>query len=207
MQISELETLAVGCGDIARGFKKLRSVFLLWSRKGVPGTKNPRSQLRETPPSSPPTELFSDGETACWKDCIEEWLVSNRCPWGPRHNHHVAEFVLGKRWRGDNFKNIWEYVGPRIGLNPTYGNISEKKNWRTRSLRSFEGLFDEYVQHLYESSNWLKSNCAENTSLWKNIHRRKKARLDNVVNSKPITIKQFTRILKDNHKEFPKLRG
>ena len=206
----DFEKLADACGDLARGFKKLKAVFKNWNENATPVSPSNSipSQIPSTPSSTPPSTPLHSLHAKSWQDTHEEWLLSKKSRWGPTFATKFANFVIGQRWRCDNFKNVWEYIGPRTDLNPNKENIAEKRYWRIRPYTVIEELYESYVQALMcVSPDLVKQHREVDSDLWREIHRGKKARLHNVLNAKPLSRKQFIRIVKDNHKVFSPLRG
>ena len=120
----------------------------------------------------------------------------------------VAEYVLGLRWRGDNFKNYWHYDGPlkRDGDPMCPG---EKRYWRTRSERTVERFYRD-CNILTGLADFVKDHRRANTKVWRELSKYKKLREathHSVTEPTPITFLAFKRIMKDNHKDFAPLRG
>lgn len=201
MDKNELETLAEGCGEIARGFKKLKAVFTSWSKSAVGDKRSPDSQSDSDAPDS-----LRD-KTKDWLETYEGWLMSRACHWGVKFERKFADFVIGKRWRTNNLKDLWQYNGPRTDFDPTQENIAKKEHWRPRKFNCLHELYHNYIEELTQTGELLRDHRDNDTLKWQAVHRGKKSRIYNVLNAKPITWKHFLSIAKDNHKEFPPLRG
>ena len=217
MQASTLKKAIEACGEIARGFKKLKACL----SEVLDGLGNKTPVSSQSPPVSEgeePVLRSSNSEKGillpqpCEPTSLEveegtNWLFSSKCRWGPKHGTHLAEFVIGRRWRADIFKNYWKYVGPRVGLEPTEHQTDCKKNWRSCSERQIVDMYETYKMELENSKDALK-NCREKkTKQWKALHGSRKGRVFNVIKSKPISMKAFVKIMRINHKEFSPLRG
>ena len=182
----EFGKLADACGDIARGFKKLKAVFKnCENTPPVSPSNSIPSQIPSTPPSTPPRTPLHSLLAKNWQDTYEEWLLSRESRWGPEFATQFAKFVIGQRWRSDNFKNVWEYIGPRTGLNPNKENIAEKRYWRTRPYTIIEELYEKYAEELVESIDLLKQHRYDNSVVWQEIHFNKRARVHNILNAIP----------------------
>ena len=207
MNISDLKLAADGCGELARGFKKLKAFLSSESVLSLWGQKNP--QQKETAVSdsdsdsadsqSTPTSLIRTNAKA-----IEKWALSRDAGWGPTHSEQLAHVMLGERWRGDNYKNYWRYVGPEA---ETRADLCARTSWDTVSYRTILKLYDVYGHRLEDIKCYLAEQRAGKTGVWEKVHRCKRKRIQHVMESTPIPMIEFTRIMKDNHKDLPPLRG
>ena len=139
------------------------------------------------------------------KEAIVKWGVSRMAHWGPPplHAAEVAVFMIGQRWRADNYKNYWHYVGSGLAQ----CDLGVKQNWRTVSYETVCDFYESYTQHIDGLKDYLVTQREDETEVWEKIHRGKKRRIDNVLDSTPITLPKFIQILKKNHKDLPPLRG
>ena len=79
--------------------------------------------------------------------------------------------------------------------------------WDTVSYRTILKLYEEYGRHLEDLKCYLEEQSAGKTNVWEKVHRCKRRRLNHVMESTPIPMIEFTRIMKDTHKDLPPLRG
>jgi len=258
---SDLKSLADGCGEIARGFKKLKaflsSGFVL-SLRGQSDPKKPETAVslqlpkpvwelgagfcpqcgyrtrhrgawnkhlrsmkhifpfmkQQLEAAGLPVSLPSDDESESVSSnesessvrfqAIVQWVLSRKAGWGPQHNEQLAQFMVGERWRGDNYKNYWRYVGPE---EETRADLCLRTNWNTVSHRTVCKLYDEYGERLEDLQEYLEEQSNGKTETWMKIHPSKRRRLKNVMEGTPISMIRFTRIMKDTHKDLPPLRG
>ena len=202
-ELKDLKLAADGCGEIARGFKKLRAFLLSDTMSNLLGTKrnqNSRFPVSQSASKIPVAVEPSDSKVISSEE-MEKWAVSRHAGWGPTHATQVAQFMIGSLWRGDNFKNYWRYVGGK----PL--NLEDKRNWATVSYKRVCLLYSEYKAHIDALKCYLLEQRTDQTDAWEQVHRVKRKRICNVLEIAAIPLTQFTRIMKDNHKDLPPLRG
>ena len=202
-ELKDLKLAADGCGEIARGFKKLRAFLLSDTMASLLGTKSPEKPPDTSLPVAVEPEIgnFGSDSKVISSEEMEKWAVSRHAGWGPTHATQVAQFMIGSLWRGDNFKNYWRYVGGK----PL--NLEDKRNWATVSYKRVCLLYSEYKAHIDALKCYLLEQRTDQTDAWVKVHRVKRKRICNVLEIAAIPLTQFTRIMKDNHKDLPPLRG
>ena len=183
MNTDDVEKLADACGEIARGFKKIRSVLL---RTGT---------VEELPPPVPtvPTELVRtfvlqyEHEVDCV--CDPKFI------WGAGYETSLYRIQLQNKIRADRYGNQWVMEGGR---------------WRSVSRRyidilhnELESCHSEVRQLLQNSSNGEFTNT---TGEHKMIKPSKWARRLDVINTE-LNPKHFRTFLVETHKELGPLRS
>ena len=108
--ISDLKMAADGCGEIARGFKKLRAFLSSETMISLFGTKSPEKGSESSEKGSESSEIGSESSDRYQKEfleaeVVEKWAISRESGWGCFFSLNLAEFIVGNRWRGDNLKN------------------------------------------------------------------------------------------------------
>ena len=202
-----LEKMEKALAQLSTAFRTLSKVFsLLMVEKGekLPisekkGVKVPNEDDEETPLQNVP-------DPPEWQEKVQDWLFSRRCRWGPQHGKHLAEFIIGRRWRGDLLKNFWKYTGPRTLLDPGLISVGERAYWQKVPESQVKALFEEYIEEIETSKEVILHAVSTQDTRWESLHGCRRGRLDNVLKSRPIPYNEFTRIMKEKHCEFPPLR-
>ena len=196
-----LEKMEKALAQLSTAFRTLSKVFsLLLVEKGA---KLPISEKKGVKVPIPEED---ESVAPIWQDKVHDWLLSKRCRWGPKHGTHLAEFIIGRRWRGDLLKNFWMYDGPRTALDPGLISVGERAYWRKVPESHVRRLFEEYSEEIETSKEVLLHAVSSQDARWESLHGCRRGRIDNVLKSTPIPYNDFTRIMKEKHCEFPPLR-
>ena len=213
-----LKKLAKGLGQMStalRTFEKVCGLLMVQSEQKVPISQpnpDPEQKSEQLGP------IYDSDETKCalgearsepphWYNELETWLFSKDCRWGPEHSLHVAKFCLGKRYRADKLGNCWTYDGPCEGLEPAPLSISKREHWRKTSMTTLRELHNNYSDEIENSKDFLMHCKKQKTKIWKSVRGSRQRRFNNVLKAKPINLKAFIKIAKENHCTMSPLRG
>ena len=146
---ADLKLLSEALGELARGFKKLKTVVdgLKISGVKVPIPESPRQNVPEE------TETVSEN----WGHFVpavvtsveaKEYLVSEKFKWALPENiaNQVYERLFGQRVRADKYKNQW------------VEDSENKKGWKKISMKEFEHLHEWPELLLADMSNIIEMN-------------------------------------------------
>ena len=188
MERKESEILAEACGELARGFKKLRGFFLNRSMVRPAGTKSPQN--------SDTCSVSSGTQTDTGTKSPRDFLTGiGNGAWGNGFLTNALEFSMEGRVRADRFKNYWV-------ADPSY-----KRGWRAISKPQFLKLFREAQKFMLRCKDLVdcrtkeeyeeKINGKLRETKWRRRHYIVRSELDYV------TFREFCR---DEHKRLPPLR-
>ena len=193
------------CGELARGFKKLKAELVKLSKQSrseKKGAKVPFMVALDEPDNDEKVQetAFSDslnpdlGDTLFW--------LGRKCCWGITHAHDVATYMVGENWRGDRFRNLWRLR--RVDCIPEVAH-----NWIPASETEFEHLYTVYLTMLTETYDALVDAQRDKNPIWTSIRSSKRKRFYNIRDATitPLDKKAFRKILVDNHRSLPALRG
>ena len=190
------------CGELARGFKKLKaelskhSATLETKKKGelVP------IMVALDPKSESEDEKVQENMIPDLDDAL--FWIGSTCCWGVRHARDLAKFMVGKRWRGDRFRNLWRLR--RFNLAP---EVSQ--NWTPAPDADFDRLYEAYISMTSDTYDALVEAQRDNLPLWQEIRSSRLRRFHHIREATitPLDKKEFRRILVENHRSLPALRG
>ena len=149
-------------------------------------------------PSEPPLQ---------WDKELQNWMFSKECRWGPEHALHAARFCVGQRYRSDHLKNFWRFEGECLGIEPAPLSITKPENWRKTSMSTITTLHSTYVDEMENAKEYLIYSKNQENELWKSVRGSRQRRIHNVLKAKPVSLKTFIKLMKENHCEMPPLRG
>ena len=189
-----------------RTFSKVCGLLVVESEQKVPISRETGEESEQKVPISSEAES-EPGPAVLWYNELETWLFSKDCRWGPEHALYVAKFCIGKRYRADNLGGCWRYDGPCEGLEPAPLSISKREHWGKTSMNTLHELHNNYSDEI-ENTKEFVMHCKKNKTVqWKAARVSRKRRLHNVLKAKPISLKAFIKIAKENHCDMPPLRG
>ena len=203
--------LEKGLGQMSTALRTFSKVCGLIAEKGrtSPDSQSSSGSVSEKGRTSPDLENPEENPEpdVSWEGQVTDWVLSAKCRWGQDHGFQFGKFVIGKKWRADNLRNHWVYVGPREGLVPSKKDRDTRTNWRPCSEPSIQTLYNKYVEYLEDSKVEIHELRKFHPKEWNAIRASKRRRVDNILNATPLSEREFLKIMKDNHKDFAALRG
>ena len=142
-----------------------------------------------------------------WDKELQNWMFSKESRWGPDHALNVAHFCVGKRYRSDHLKNFWRFEGECLGIEPAPLSITKPENWRKTSMTTITTLHSTYIDEMENAKEYLIYCKNKENELWKSVRGSRQRRIHNVIKAKPVSLKTFIKLMKENHCEMPPLRG
>ena len=152
----DLKLLSEALGELARGFKKLKTVV---DGLKISGVKVPIPEISGQNVPDPGQNVPEETETVSenWGLFVpavvtsveaKEYLVSEKFKWALPENiaNQVYERLFGQRVRADKYKNQW------------VEDSENKKGWKKISMKEFENLHEWPELLLGDMSNIIEMN-------------------------------------------------
>jgi len=68
-------------------------------------------------------------------------------------------------------------------------------------------LHSTYADEMENAKEYIIHSKEKGNELWKSVRGSKQRRIHNVIKAKPVSLKTFIKLMKENHCEMPPLRG
>lgn len=194
------------CAELARGFKKLKAELIKLSTQSSSEKKGAKVPIMVA--LKPSDDEKGSKSSDCFSDSLIPDLATTlgwlrrKCCWGLNHARELAKFMVNENWRGDRFRNLWRLR--HFSLIPEV-----PQNWTPASDAEFEHLYTAYLSMLTETYDALVVAQMNKKRIWTDIRSSKRLRFYNIREAtvSPLSKKAFRKILVENHRSLPALRG